>query len=167
VQIPSRSEKRAAAAVLACQPAFITGPSRVPFLFFFFFRCALHLNQTGPSNTFVIRQSQRLNDFTNDLHYPTHPVDIALALRQYIFTLPPPISSHSFPACSWTVSVSCRLSHSSLSRLVRLPVYASREATFRITLSNNAGNFVFDYSSKHPTPFNTHHHACHQKRASC
>lgn len=50
----ARSEKRAAAAVLACQPTFITGPSRVPFLFLFF-RCALKLNQTSPSSTFVIR----------------------------------------------------------------------------------------------------------------
>jgi hypothetical protein len=105
---------------------------------------------TGPSNTFVIRQSQRLNVFTtNDLNYPTRPVIIALAHRQSTSTLPPPISSYSFPTCSWTVSVSCRLSHSSLFGLVRLSVYASREAICRITLSNNAGNFVLDHRIKH------------------
>lgn len=36
-------------------------------------------------------------------------------------------------ARSWTVSVSCRLLHTSLSRLVRLFVHATQGATYRIT----------------------------------
>jgi hypothetical protein len=122
--------------------------------------------KTGPSNTFVIRQSQRLNVFTtNDLNYPTRPVIIALAHRQSTFTLPPPISSYSFPACSWTVSVSCRLSHSSLSRLVRL--LTPREKSFAGSPYRTTLETPFSIAEVNTQiTFNTHHHACHQKRSS-
>jgi hypothetical protein len=69
-------------------------------------------------------------------------------------------------ACSWTVSVSCRLLHTSLSRLVRLFVHTTHEATHRITIIEQRWKLrcrKLQSTTSLPHPKN---HACYQKYSS-
>jgi hypothetical protein len=145
VQIPSRSEKRAAAAVLGLPACLYHTPFPCS-IARLFLPLRTQLSQTGPSNTFVIRQSQRLNIFTtnNLISYFDSSVPTVLTFRLSVNTATARFI-HSSPRLQLDCIHILPSLAPSLFRLVRPSVYASREATYWIISSNNAGNFVFDH----------------------